>query len=126
MKPTTPRKRRSPPSHYAPFIAIVVVIAIVAIALAVSNSGEGNKGDTAVVKPGGTAASEVPIQYQAAQKAGTLADYTWQTNCDTTTGRVAMPILAPAPCVPKFTGDNGGANPVPQGTPATTLVSHYT
>ena len=29
----------------------------------------------------------------------TLDKYTWQDNCDTTTGRVAIPILDPPPCV---------------------------
>ena len=66
-------------------------------------SGKDDKKVT--VDTGGTtaAASDVPVQYQAAQKAGTVDKYTWQDNCDTTTGRVAMPILTPAPCVPKFT-----------------------
>ena len=107
MQPTTPRKRRSPLVRYAPFIVIVVVIAIVAIALAVSNK---NDKKTAIT-PGANAApaSDVPIQYQAAQKAGTLAKYTWQANCDPATGRVAMPVLSPAPCVPKYDGNNSGA-----------------
>ena len=30
-------------------------------------------------------------------------------HCDTTTGRVAIPILNPPPCVPEANGDNGGA-----------------
>jgi hypothetical protein len=122
MQPTTPRKRRSPLVRYAPFIAILVVIAIVAIALAVSG-GDDNK---ATVAPNGEApASDVPIQYPAAKKAGTLANYTWQDNCDKTTGRVAMPILAPAPCVPKYSGDNGGAVAPPAVTGDTIRVGYY-
>jgi len=123
MQPTTPRKRRSPLVRYAPFIAIIVVIAIVAIALAVNNSG---KKKTAVT-PGGAAtpASDVPIQYQAAQKAGTVAKYTWQDHCDPTTGRVAMPILSPAPCVPKYDGTNGGATEAPEVTADTIRIGYY-
>ena len=125
MQPTTPRKRRSTLSRYAPFIAIIVVVAIVAIALAVSNKGDKK---TAVSPNGGTSptpTSAVPIQYQAAQKAGTVADYTWQDNCDPATGRVAMPVLSPAPCVPKFTADNGGAIAAPAVTADTIRIGYY-
>ena len=123
MQPTTPRKKRSPLVRYAPFIAIVVVIAIVAIVLAVNG---GNDKKTSVT-PGSTAtpASAVPIQYQAAKKAGTLDKYTWQEHCDPTTGRVAMPVLYPAPCVPKFTGDNGGVIAAPAVTADTIRIGYY-
>ena len=122
MQPSTPRKRRSPLVRYAPFIAIIVVIAIVAIALAVS--GKDDKKTT--VNPGDTTPkSDVPIQYQAAQKAGTVAKYTWQDNCDPATGRVAVPILSPAPCVPKFTGDNGGAVNPPAVTADAIRIGYY-
>jgi hypothetical protein len=125
MQPTTPRKRRSPLVRYAPFIAILVVIAIVAVVLAVS----GNNDKKATVTPGGggttTPASDVPIQYQAAQKAGTTANYTWQDHCDLTTGRIAMPVLSPAPCVPKFSGNNGGAISPPAVTADTIRVAYY-
>ncbi|MDQ1458426.1 MAG: hypothetical protein QOH28_4046 [Actinomycetota bacterium] len=123
MQPTTPRKRRSPLVRYAPFIVIVVVIAIVAIALAVSNKDD----KKTAITPGGNAApaSDVPIQYQAAQKAGTLAKYTWQDNCDPATGRVAMPLLSPAPCVPKYDGNNSGAIAAPQVTADTIRIGFY-
>jgi hypothetical protein len=123
MQPTTPRKRRSPLVRYAPFIVIVVVIAIVAVALAVSNSDD----KKTTIAPGGNEApaSEVPIQYAAAQKAGTLAKYTWQDHCDPATGRVAMPLLAPAPCVPKYDGNNGGAIAAPAVTADTIRIGYY-
>jgi Periplasmic binding protein len=123
MQPTTPRKRRSPLVRYAPFIVIVVAIAIVAVALAVSNKD--NK--KTAITPGGKAApaSEVPIQYQAAQKAGTVAKYTWQDHCDPATGRVAMPLLAPAPCVPKYDGNNGGVIAAPAVTADTIRIGYY-
>jgi hypothetical protein len=123
MQPTTPRKRRSPLVRYAPFIVIVVVIAIVAVALALSNK---NDKKTAIT-PGSkvTPASDVPIQYQAAQKVGTLAKYTWQDHCDSATGRVAMPVLSPAPCVPKYEGTNGGAIAAPEVTADTIRIGYY-
>jgi hypothetical protein len=124
MQPTTPRKKRSPLVRYAPFIAIIVVVAIVAIVLAVSG-GDGT--DKTAVTPDSTdtPASAVPIQYQAAQKAGTVDKYTWQDNCDTSTGRVAMPILNAAPCVPKFSGDNGGAIAPPAVTATAIRIGYY-
>jgi hypothetical protein len=123
MQPTTPRKRRSPLVRYAPFIVIVVVIAIVAVALAVSNKDD----KKTTIAPGGNEApaSEVPIQYAAAQTAGTLAKYTWQDHCDPATGRVAMPLLAPAPCVPKYDGNNGGAIAAPAVTADTIRIGYY-
>jgi hypothetical protein len=123
MQPTTPRKRRSPLVRYAPFIVIVVVIAIVAIALAVSNKSDKKTAITPGANP--APASDVPIQYQAAQKAGTLAKYTWQSNCDPATGRVAMPVLSPAPCVPKYDGNNSGAIAPPQVTADTIRIGFY-
>src|SRR4029079_1355024 len=122
MQPTTPRKRRSPLVRYAPFLSVIVVIATVAIALAVS--GKDDKKTT--VTPGPTTpASDVPIQYQAAQKAGTVDKYTWQDNCDPATGRVAIPILSPAPCVPKYDGNNFGAIAAPQVTADTIRIGYY-
>jgi len=123
MQPTTPRKKRSPLVRYAPFIAIVVVIAIVAIVLAVN--GGNDKKTTVTPGTSATPASAIPIQYQAAKQAGTLDKYTWQDHCDPATGRVAMPVLSPAPCVPKFTGDNGGVIAAPAVTADTIRVGYY-
>jgi hypothetical protein len=125
MQPTSSRRRRSPLVRYAPLIAVVVVVAVVAIALAVSSGGDKKKPVIAAGGGGSTPASAVPIQYEAAQKAGTLADYTWQDHCDPTTASVAMPILNPAPCVPKFTGTNGGAVGAPAVTADTIRIGYY-
>jgi Periplasmic binding protein len=107
MEPTTPRKRRSPLVRYAPFIVIAVVIVIVAI-VAIAGGGDDN-GKVTTGTGGNQPASEVPVQFQAAQQNNTTGNYTWQDSCDKTTGRVSMPVLGPTPCVPKFTGTNGGA-----------------
>ena len=126
MQPTSSRRRRSPLARYAPIIAVVVVVAVVAIALAVSG---GKKKSPAVTTGGGTTsgnpASAVPIQYAAAKQAGTLANYTWQDHCDPATGLVAMPILDAAPCVPKFSGTNGGATDAPAITGDTIRIGYY-
>ena len=51
----------------------------------------------------------MPITYNEAKAAGTVAKYTWQANCDPETGLVKLPIAHAAPCVPAFNGTNGGA-----------------
>ncbi|HET9731017.1 MAG TPA: ABC transporter substrate-binding protein, partial [Acidimicrobiia bacterium] len=102
--------------RYAPFLILVVVVVIVAVALA-----GGNDRKKIVTPPPN--AENVPVQYQQAQAAGALGQYTWQDHCDKTTGRVAVPMLDPAPCVPKFTGDNGGATSL--GVTADTIRIGY-
>jgi hypothetical protein len=106
MEPTTPRKRRSPWVRYAPIIVIVAVVVIVAI-VAVAGGGDDKKVTTDT--GGNNSASPLPVQYATAQQNGTVNNYTWQDSCDKTTGLVSMPVLHPTPCVPKFTGNNGGA-----------------
>jgi hypothetical protein len=125
MQPTSSRKRRSPLVRYAPFIAVIVVVAIVAIALAVSG-GDDKKPVVATGGTGGnTPAADIPIQFQAAQKAGTVGNYTWQVHCDTKAGYVAMPILSPAPCVPKYTAGTGADIAAPGVTATTIRVGYY-
>ncbi|MGO9559964.1 MAG: hypothetical protein ACLPQS_17815 [Acidimicrobiales bacterium] len=53
--------------------------------------------------------SKLPITYAMAKKEGKVASYKWQTGCDPKTGRVAMPTPYAPPCVPAFTGNNGGS-----------------
>jgi hypothetical protein len=125
MQPTSSRKRRSPLVRYAPLIAVVVVVAIVAIALAVSSGGDKKPAVATGGGDGNTPSSDVPVQYAAAQKAGTLANYTWQDHCDTTTGLVAMPILDPAPCVPKTFGSAPTALSPPAVTADTIRIGYY-
>jgi hypothetical protein len=121
MNQPTPRKRRSPWVRYAPFIVIIVVVVVVAI-IAVAGGGSNNKKVT--TNTTNNPANAVPVQYQAAQQNNTVGNYTWQAHCDTTTGHVAIPVLNPAPCVPKWAGgDNGGQTA--QGVTATTIKVGY-
>lgn len=53
--------------------------------------------------------SLLPITYEMAKRQGKASSYRWQTGCDRATGRVAMPTAYAPPCVPAFTGNNGGA-----------------
>jgi len=91
-------------------LAVVVVVAIVAVVIGVLSGGKSNKTvSTNTATTGKPTFADVPILYNEAKAAGTLAKYTWPANCDTTTGLVKIPILNPAPCVPVPKGDNGGA-----------------
>jgi hypothetical protein len=106
--PPPPTRRRGALARYAPFIAIIVVIALVAVFLGGRKSSKsGTNGTTA--NSGTTPKSALPITYAEAKKAGTLDKHTWQKSCDPKTGQVAIPVLQAAPCVPAFTGANGGA-----------------
>jgi hypothetical protein len=104
--PPPPARRTSAMKRYAPFVAIAVVIVLVAVFLGGRKSNKSN--DTKSSGSGGTK-SDLPITYAQAKAAGTTSKYVWQRHCDTTTGKVAIPILLAPPCVPAFDGDNGGA-----------------
>ena len=119
--PQTPRARRSPLARYAPALAVVVVIAIIALVIGLFSDGKKSKDVTTNTTRSG--AADLPIFYNEAKAAGTLAQYTWPENCDTTTGLVKLPILTPPPCVPVVEGDNGGATS--PGVSATTIKIGY-
>lgn len=120
--PQTPRARRSPLARYAPALAVVVVIAIIAVVIGLFSGGDAKKEVTTNTTRNGSSA-DLPIFYNAAKAAGTLANYTWPENCDTTTGLVKIPILSPPPCVPAAEPDNGGATS--PGVTATTIKIGY-
>src|SRR5436190_14775972 len=117
--PQTPRKRRSPLARYAPFVAVVAIIAVVAVVLSTRDNG---KKKAVAVSP--ASSSAVPKFYSEAKADGTLDKYTWQDHCDTATGKLAIPIVGPPPCVPKFRGDNGGATS-PGVTADTIRIGYY-
>jgi hypothetical protein len=123
--PQTPRPRRSPLARYAPVLAVVVIVAIVIAVIAVVNGGDDGKSNvsTDTTTTVDQSFANVPILYNEAKAAGTLAKYTWPANCDTATGLVKIPVLNPAPCVPVFKGDNGGATS--PGVTATTIKLGY-
>jgi hypothetical protein len=121
--PQTPRRRRSPLARYAPALAAVVVIALIAVVIGIAGGGKkSNKNVTTNTTANGSF-TDVPIFYNEAKQQGTLAKYTWQPHCDTTTGDVAIPILNPPPCVPAPAGSNGGKTSA--GVSATTIKIGY-
>jgi len=49
------------------------------------------------------------VTYQQAAAQGRQHDYHWGSGCDPTTGRLRIPSPTAQPCVPVFTGANGGS-----------------
>jgi hypothetical protein len=120
--PQTPKRRKSSWARYGPFIAIVAVVVIVAVIIG-STMGGDDDGDDGQVEVDDVS-SGLPVLYSDAKADGALDDYTWQEHCDTETGRVAIATNNPLPCVPQFSGDNGGATS-PGVTADTVRVGYY-
>jgi hypothetical protein len=107
----------SPMKKYGPLIGIVVVILVIAGAVTLagkkdtgqsnaSTTGTGSNGSSATTTGG---ANGAPITYELAKKEGKESSIQWVDNCDPATGRIKVPsVFAPA-CVPKYSGNNGGA-----------------
>ncbi len=130
LQQTPQRRQKSPLMRYAPFIAVAVVVAIVVAVLATRGGGDKKATDVKVggASPSTPAASVsgkngVPLFYNDAKAQGTAASKQWH-NCDTTTGRVAIPILNPPPCVEDFTAGNGGAT-APGVTATAIKIGYY-
>ena len=122
--PPPPTRRRGALARYAPFIAIALVIVLVAVFLGGRKSSKSGTNST-TGNGGTTPKSDLPITYNEAKAAGTLAKHKWPTTCDPANGLVAIPILQAAPCVPAFTGNNGGSNGSPGVTDKTVTVAFY-
>ena len=92
----------------------VVLIVAAIVAAGVSATVHENKGTTSAAPPStGTGAqiahSTVPLTYAGAAKVGKTSAYDWGSECDHATGRLKIPTVYAPPCVPVFTGANGGA-----------------
>src|SRR4051812_35041841 len=101
--------------RYGPLIGIVVVLAVIAGVVLLSGRDSGTSTQTAApdstagTTPSGSGSgSSTPQLYADAKAAGTEGDVTWVDNCDPETGKIKLPTVYAPPCVPKFTGDNGG------------------
>ncbi len=102
--PDSPR-RSSPLARYGPITAIAVVIAVVAVIAIVARGGDDSTDtatSTSVVN-----LADLPPTYAEAQEQGRNLDF--GERCDTTTGTLKVPLSLAPPCVPAFSGDNGGA-----------------
>jgi hypothetical protein len=100
--------------RYGPFVAIVVVVALI-VAIFGNTGGGGTKKGTASKTPAGG-----PVVFST----DTKRTVDWGPQCDTSTGRVAVPTLYAPPCVAPFKGDNGGAT-APGVTADTITIALY-
>jgi hypothetical protein len=92
----------------------VVLIVAALIAAGVLATTHENKGTTAATSASTGSSqqighSTVPLTYAAAAKVGKTSAYDWGSECDHATGRLKIPTVYAPPCVPVFTGSNGGA-----------------
>jgi hypothetical protein len=110
--------------RWGPAAVVIGLVAVVGIHIIVSGgesdddsaSGSDVTGGSGAVDDeaaSGTGAPEpmgqMSVTYAEAAAAGTLDDHDWGERCDPAEGRLAMPTVYAAPCVPVFDGDNGGA-----------------
>ncbi|MGH9081144.1 MAG: hypothetical protein ACRDYE_13930, partial [Acidimicrobiales bacterium] len=109
--------------------ALLVVAALVAAGVVATTQAGGSgstpgraPGQTATPLPGATERS-LPVTYQMATKAGRASDYHWADGCDLGTGKLSVPSAYAPPCVPAFTGGNGGATG--QGVTGSTITVVY-
>ena len=103
--PSVPLPRRSVPAR--PFVALLAASARVALAAV----------------PAGAAAADGPLTFDQAKAQGTQVD--WGPNCDTSTGRLAVPSGYAPPCVKPWTGGNNGGDTAPGVTADTITVALY-
>ena len=103
--PSVPLPRRSVPAR--PFVALLAAGALVALAAV----------------PAGAAAADGPLTFDQAKAQGTQVD--WGPNCDTSTGRVAVPSGYAPPCVKPWTGGNNGGDTAPGVTADTITIALY-
>ncbi len=97
--------------RYGPLVAIIVVLVVIAGVVVLaggSDDGDPTAGPPATGDADAAGDVATPITYADAVADGTVDDVEWADNCDPETGRIAIPSVYAAPCVPRFAGDNGG------------------
>ncbi|MFZ4519717.1 MAG: ABC transporter substrate-binding protein [Microthrixaceae bacterium] len=113
---------------WGPLAAIVVVLAVVAGVLVFGrdSGGGGRAADapatTTAGRPTDTQLPEGVVSYSSAKEKGTASSIDWGARCDTSTGRLALPLSPPPECFQPFTGDNGGATETGVSADSITVV----
>lgn len=103
-----PGPPRSALKRYLPLIAVLAVAAIVVVVV-VAVGGDDKKKTASTSSSSGAGVAKGPVPtYASAQADGTVNSLNFGPNCDTSTGRLKLPSHDAPPCVPVFTGDNGG------------------
>jgi hypothetical protein len=108
--------RRTILTRYLPIVAVVAVIGIVAAV--VSSGGGGGKSTTTTAPTKG-----LPLTFDEAQARGVHVN--WGPKCDTSTGRVAVPLSYAPPCIQPWNGGNNGGATAPGVTADTITIALY-
>jgi len=120
-----PGPPRSALKRYLPLIVVVAVAAIV-IVIVVAVGGDDKKTTSTSSSSGAGVAKGPVLTFDVAKADGTANSTNWGPNCDTTTGRVKIPAHDAPPCVPAFSGDNGGdIDPAHGVTKDTIRIARY-
>lgn len=108
----------SPAKKYGP-LAVVLAVVIAVVAFVATSSGDGDGDDeadspTVSVDQGADDLADVELPegvetFARATANGTADSIDWGDRCDTTIGKVKMPLWPQPDCFRPFTGDNGGA-----------------
>lgn len=119
---TTSQRLARPWPHVGPLRrygpAVLVLLAVVG-AGAVATTRVGTSTTAAPARAASPASAAIPLTYAVAAREGHAADYHWGPRCDPATGRLKMPTVYAPPCVPLFSGRNGGSTS--NGVSATTI-----
>ena len=92
-------------------VPVVLIVAALVGAGVVATVNEHSSTNAAAPANGTGAPSthaSVPLTYAAATRLGHANEFDWGPQCDQKTGRLKMPSVFAPPCVPVFTGANGG------------------
>jgi len=110
--------------RYGPIVAIVVIIGVIVLIAGLRKNN--NKSNVSTANTTAASQSNLPLTYQEATAKGDASKIDWGPHCDTTTGRIKLPIVGAPQCVQPWdpTKSNGGATY--QGITATTIkIAQY-
>ena len=119
--PAMGRARRMGPALLV--VAALVAAGTVATVRAPGGPGQGQPPAGGATGSAAGAAARISVTYQQAKADGTTAAYDWGPGCDTSTGRLRMPMVGAPPCVALSTKPNGGATW--SGVTGTTITVAY-
>src|ERR1039457_2513124 len=100
--------------RYLPFLAVIVAIAVIA-AVAPGATGSSPRAVSSI--------GPRPLTFDQARTQGVKVN--WGPNCDTTTGRVAVPLSYAPPCVQPWRGGNNGGATAPGVTSDSLTLAVY-
>lgn len=123
-QPVRPWPQMSPLRRWGPAVVVIVVVAALAAVATTRTPPRSGAAQDRESVPALADNPALPITWTEAQEQGTVDDHEW-FSCDPDTGRIRYPSVYAPPCVPTFSGDNGGATSMGV-TGDTVKVVYYT